>query len=744
MSKRLKKGPSKRADGKARAGLRPTLDPALSFTTPVLSWSALWVLLSLVAVILIIYSPVRHFDFVQLDDPAYTSENPQVAAGLTWRGVAWAFTTGHAGYWIPLTWLSYMLDVQFFGTGAGPHHVTNVLLHIANALLLFVLLRRMTGMPGRSAFVAALFAAHPLHVESVAWITERKDVLSTLFLFLTLWTYVGYVRRPGLRRYLMVLICFLLGLMAKPMLVTVPFVLLLLDFWPLGRFAPGATEPARPGVGLPLRSQSPGFRLILEKIPLLALAGAASVVTFIAQGQAVSGLEVFPLGLRVENALISYVAYLGKMIWPARLAVLYPFPRSIPGWWVAGAALALAGTSFVVMRTARARPYLPVGWLWYLGTLVPVIGLVQVGLQGMADRFTYVPLIGIYIVVAWGVPDLLARWPYLRYAAPSAAALVVLACILVGINQVQYWKDSVALWTRDAEIALDMDKYQAHITLGKIMRDQGRLDEAMGHFTEAMRLKPAAAEAHYYVGLVLASRGQIDQAMSTFATAVRLKPDYAEAQMGLGASLTTLGRSGEAIDHLTEAVRLKPESPEAHRDLALALAGAGKLDEAISSFAEVVRLKPDSAEAHHQLGVALARRGKMDEAIASLSEAVRLKPDYAEGHSDLGLALDRQGKADEALAHYTEALRLKPGVAEAQNNVGVILAGQGKISESLAYFSEAVRLNPAYEQARLNLGLAFVKNGKINEAIREFTEILRINPGNEVARRALVDLRKNR
>jgi Flp pilus assembly protein TadD len=561
---------------------------------------------------------VRHHDFVNFDDDDYVTANPVVLRGLTWHGVAWAFTTEHAVNWHPLTWLSHMLDVQLYGLDAGAHHLTNLLFHIGNTLLLFGLLHRMTGALGRSAFVAGLFAVHPLHVESVAWVAERKDVLSTLFWMLTLWAYIEYVKRPDLRqssrrRYAAVLLFFALGLMAKQMLVTLPLVLLLLDFWPLGRVGigpnpAGGWAPARDG-------WATAGRLVWEKLPLLALAAASSIATFVIhqRGGAVIILSAIPLQLRIENALVSYVVYIGKMLWPAGLAVLYPYPQSLSAWSVAVAFVTLTGISVAVIWAAPRRPYLPVGWFWYLGTLVPVIGLIQVGDQAIADRYTYIPLIGLFIIVAWGVPDLLVRWPLRRVvlpkiALPAAACLVILACAITARGQLEYWEDSTTLWTHT--LAVTTRNNIAHNNLGATLADQGKTDEAIAHYSEALRIKSDYADAHNNLGVALADQGKLD----------------------------------EAIAHYSEALRIKPGYSDAHSNLGIALADQGNLDEAIAQFTEALRINPDSAKAHNNLGVALASQGKLDEAIAQFTEALQVKPDYADARNNLELALARRGK----------------------------------------------------------------------------------------------------
>jgi Tfp pilus assembly protein PilF len=579
-----------------------------------------------------VYASLGHHGFVSFDDGDYVSENPIVARGLTWHGVWWAFTTGYASNWHPLTWLSHMLDVQLYGLDPGPHHLTNEFFHIVNTLLLFGLLQRMTGALGRSAFVAGLFAVHPLHVESVAWVAERKDVLSTLFGILTLWAYVAYARRPGVRRYLAVLLLFALGLMAKPMLVTLPFVMLLLDFWPLGRLTQGPNPASR---SIPIGARWPIGTLVREKLPLLALAALSSIVTFVVQrrGGAVMGLDVIPIRLRVANALVSYVAYLAKMLWPARLAVFYPYFGSLPGWWVAGAILGLVAVSAAVLWVGVRRPYLPVGWFWYLGTLVPVIGLVQVGSQTMADRYTYVPLIGLFIMVAWGVPDLLIRWPPARIALPAAAGVVILGCAIAAQAQVQYWESSTALWTHALEVTAGNDV--AYNNLGNVFAKQGKLDDAIAEYSEALRIKPGYAFAHNNLGRVLANQGKVSEAVEHYSKALRIEPDYADAHNNLGIVLADEGKLDEAIAHYSRALRTKPDFADAHNNLGIALAKLGRADEAIREFQEAVRIKPDYPEAHNNLGIVLASKGRVREAIAQYSEALRIKPDYQQARRSL-------------------------------------------------------------------------------------------------------------
>jgi hypothetical protein len=487
--------------------------------------------LALAALTLAVYAPVRHFDFVQVDDPLYVIENPNVRGGLTMDGIVWAFTTGRAANWHPVTWLSHMLDVQAFGVDPGWHHLTSLLLHVANALLLFGLLFSLTG---------ALFAVHPLHVESVAWVAERKDVLSTFFWLLTTWAYVGFVRGRKTVLYGLMLVLYALGLMAKPMLVTLPFVLLLLDVWPLERLrlAGPATAKAAPGGHRPKARRAAaqseamtGFTaaawpLVREKIPLFVMAAASGIVTVMVQasGGAVTGLGVDPLGLRIQNALVSTVLYLRDTFWPAGLTMLYPYPTSLPAWQVTGALAVVVGVSWLVWRQRQTRPWLLVGWLWYLGTLVPVSGIVRVGLQARADRYTYVPLIGFFIIMAWGVAALAERRPRLRPAVAAAALVAVLGCAWVARAQAYFWEDNVALWTRATMQTMNVGEYAAHMSLGTALGNQGRLDEAAEHFAAAVRLRPRSDAARLNLAIAFGKLGRTNDAARELDEALRLNP----------------------------------------------------------------------------------------------------------------------------------------------------------------------------------------------------------------------------
>ena len=639
-----------------------------SLAQSLFSEQRLWISLGLVAANLLVYGPVWHSDFVTWDDPAYVTDNLIVSAGLSWKGFLWALTTGYFTSWHPLTWLSLMLDAQIYGANPGAYHLTNLLLHIASTVLLFGVLHLMTGALGRSAFVAALFAVHPLHVESVAWISERKDVLSTLFWILTLWAYWRYARQPRLRQYLIVLLLFACGLMSKPMVVTLPFVLLLLDFWPLDRVPLGTDRHivghpnSREGLEEPSvldDKRRKLLKLILEKIPLLALAVLSSIVTFVVQrkGGAVAGLEVFPLRLRVSNVLVSYVAYIANMLWPARLAAFYPYPRSIPAWRVIGGGMVVAGITAAVFWAAQRYRYLPVGWLWYLGTLVPVIGLVQVGSQSRADRYTYVPLIGLFIIVAWGAGDLLTRWRHQALALP-AAAVVILACGIKARGQVSYWNDNLSFWGHSIDVT--PDNYFAHNNLGLFLVSQGRVDEGISHYSEAVRIQPGFAETHNNLALALVQQGKLDEAIAHYREALHLRPGYMEAHNSLGLALVAQGKFDEAITHYQEALRIDRGFAAAHNNLANALAKQGKLNEAVAQYAEAIRLYPNFAVAHYDFGDALAEQGKVDEAIQQFLEALRLSPQRADWEYNLAVMYYRKGDTADAIHHFQAVLQINP------------------------------------------------------------------------------------
>jgi len=540
-------------------------------------FSKLLISLFLIVATTCVFLPVRNCEFVFDDDP-YVTQNQYVQAGVTWESVRWAFTDTHIGFWHPLTWLSLMCDYELYGLNPGGYHWTNLLLHIENMLLLFLVLTRMTGALWRSAFVAALFALHPLHVESVAWVAARKDVLSTLFWMLSMLAYFHYVKDPRIVRYLLIILFFVLGLMTKPMLVTLPFVLLLLDYWPLGRFSfrqlPRDTDlrVRKTMNSPPTISAIP--RLILEKVPLFTLTVICSVSAICAEKHAgaLGNLELLPFKIRIANALVSYTSYIRKMIWPSDLACFYPHPwHSLPLWQTAGAGFLLLCISVLVIRATRRFPYLAIGWLWYLGTLVPVIGLVQVGSHAMADRYTYVPLIGLFIIIAWGLADLAATWRYRRVVLAMSAVILVLAFAVCASFQVRHWQNSVTLFEHTLDVTAG--NYLAHYNLGASLAERGRLDEAIGHYAKALRIKPDLHEAHNNWGVGLWRQGRIKEAISHYAEALRIKPNDAMAHNNLGIALARQGKPAEAVAHFRQALRINPDYMLARKNLEVVLTG---------------------------------------------------------------------------------------------------------------------------------------------------------------------------
>ena len=598
----------------------------------------------LAVLVLSVYWQVGGFSLVGFDDDLYVYENPHIQRGLTKEGVKWAFTTFQASNWHSLTWLSYMFDTEMFGPSAAWHHRMNVLYHLLNTELLFLVLWRMTGGLWQSAFVAALFGVHPLHVESVAWVAERKDVLSTLFWILTMGVYLRYVRRMTVWRYLPIIVFFVLGLMCKPMLVTLPFVLLLLDWWPLRRMTPMdfLDSPSWPC------SLSALPRLTWEKGPLLGLSAISCVITFFAQtkGDAIRSLDYIPFGLRISNAFISYVAYLGKMVWPSSLAVFYPHPASIhasiPAWEIVGAILLLVGFSFLALWQGRQRLYLPMGWLWYLGTLIPVIGLVQVGNQAMADRYTYVPLIGLFIAMAWGIPDLIPRGRFRRLVPGMLGGAIVVALSVVAWNQTGYWRDSTTLFTR--ALAVTEDNWLAWNNLGVTYGKLGQPQQAIVYYREALRIKPDFTKAWNNLGTAYYELGHPEQAILHYGEALRIRPDYVDAWNNLGATYDRLGQPEQAIVHYREALRIKPDYADAWYNLAVTYDKLGQPQQAIVYYREALRISPDFADAWYYLGLVYAKQGQFQQAIACFRETLRIRPDFKEAQNNLGVAYENLDK----------------------------------------------------------------------------------------------------
>lgn len=575
----------------------------------------------LAVAILALYAQTFRFDYVAYDDDQFVYQNPMVIAGLSPAGLAWALTTTYAANWYPLTWISYQLDCQIFGLNPGAEHAINVSLHLANTLLLFFALLRMTKQPWRSALVAAIFALHPLHVESVAWIAERKDVLGTLFAMLMLLFYIRYVRAPSAGKYIYVALAFALGLMAKPMVVTWPFVLLLLDFWPLRR------------VGWPMELGSLA-RLSREKAPLFVMTAIGSAVTYLAQRNygAVESLDYLPWSARVANILVSYLLYMAKAVWPVDLAAFYPSHPHDVEIVVASALVLIAITVAAVIR-ARLSPWLLVGWLWYLGMLVPVIGIVQVGWQAMADRYTYAPLVGLSIALVWTIADAVERSPLLQRGTIALSIVVLSILAVAAYRQAGYWKNSHALF--EHALAVTSGNYVMENNMGLILGQEGQSAESMAAFHRAIAISPVYADAYANLGRELMVSGQMNEASPPLLRAIRLNPRLEDAQASLGVLLASEGKFGQAEQHLEEAVRLSPTDSYSQSNLCSVLQYLTRPAEAVAHCAEALKLQPDSPAARLNLASAFAAQGKRAEAIRELTTVLQKDPTYAPARAAL-------------------------------------------------------------------------------------------------------------
>ena len=639
---------------------------------------------------------MRH-DFVQYDDQQYVTENPQVQAGLSFAGLRWAFGF-HAGNWHPLAWLSHMLDCQIYGANPAGHHLTSILLHAANAVLLFLALRRLTGATWRSAIVAALFAWHPLHVESVAWIAERKDVLCASFWLLTLLAYAGYATRPAAGRYAATLGCFVLALMAKPMAVTLPFVLLLLDCWPLKR----------------LENKS-FLALVWEKTPFFAITLGVCVLTMLAQEQAIASTAGLTVSHRLANVVVAYAHYVGAMFVPINLAVFYPYRLLLPASTILLACLVIAGVSLLAIFHARRRPFLLIGWLWYLGTLVPVIGLVQVGDQSWADRYTYLPLIGLFVFVVWGAAEWIGNWTRLRVLAVAGMAIALLATTSV---QLRHWKNTRTLFEHAARVT--HENQMAAAILGSLLAQEGRLEDAIEHFNRALRYKPGYPEAHFFLGHTYDQQGRLEEAVVEYQKALRFKPMQEQTHIFLAITLAKQKKLDEAIIHYLAALKINPDSAVAHNNLARIYHTLGKFDAAVEHYNSALRVNPTLAIAHNNLGILLLQKGNLAEGSRHLREALRLKPENPETEFNLALLLNQQKQWNEASVLFKKNMSKHASDPKAHYEYGVALFHLKKTREAMSEFASALLIQADFPDA-LD-GLAWILSTDVNQGFRNGKE----------------------
>ncbi len=685
-----------------------------------------------------IYLPVRQHAFINFDDDVYVTLNPLVTGGFSWQAAGKALTACYGCNWHPVTTFSHMLDCQLFGLNAGKHHLTNVLIHAVNAVLLFLLLNRLTGAAWRSGVVAALFAWHPLHVESVAWIAERKDLLSTFFAFLALLAYSRYAEERSLKKsaflpYLAALILFALGLMSKPMLVTLPFVMLLLDYWPLRRVALAAK--------FSLKGAMP---LIIEKVPFFGLSLVSCGITFWVQRQsgAVESVENLPLSARVANMFVAYARYIELLFYPRDLAVLYPNPGHWPMWRVAGSAVCLVGLSWFFARKVVRRPYLLTGWLWFLGMLLPVIGLVQVGEQSMADRYTYLPYVGLFVALVWGVSDGAVRWQIPRAVLAVVTALFLAGCAAGTMQQLPYWKNSETLFTRT--LAVTENNPSAHLNLGCALFDRGAYAEAETQFTATLSLRPNLMRGLFDLGRAQERLLKYDLAVSSYQAALAITPEDPEVNFGLANTLVALGRSQEAVPYYQAAVRAKPNYAELECNYGAALDRVGRWEEGRTHLLEAVRLKPAMGVAHRLLADQLARAGKIEDAIATYRQVLQIDPGDVQARTSLGVGLELRGRMAEAETEYRAALQADPNSAPANSAYGIFLARQGKSADAEEHFRRVTEMDPKNADAHYNLGNTLMAQSKYAAAAIQYSEVLRLNPADANARRKLAECEAHR
>jgi protein O-mannosyl-transferase len=671
--------------------------------------------------ILVVYWQVRTFEFISFDDYLYVRDNPHIIQGLSLTNIKWAITSLYAANWHPLTWLSHMTDGELFGLKPGMHHFTNVFFHIANTLLLFYFLRRMTDDVWKSAIVAALFALHPLHVESVAWVSERKDVLSTFFWMLTMISYSWYVKHRTAGRYLAVAACYALGLMSKPMLVTLPVVLLLLDFWPLKRTELIKTEEENasarrymPASGIRWSGILP---LILEKGPLFLLAGAASILTILAQkgSGAISTLDMVPLYIRFENASISYITYLGKTIWPFHLAIFYPYPKMFNILLVVGSLLLLVLVTLLVLMLIRRLPFLIVGWFWFLVTLVPVIGIAQVGSQAMADRYTYIPLIGIFIIVAWGLPEFLDKWRSGRHILAGIFCAIVPILMWVTWLQIGYWKNNVTLFSH--AIKVTSDNYLAHDSLGAALFDKGEIDAAIYQYTEALKIKPKYMNAQNNLGAALAKQGKYMEAINHYRESLLINPDFASAHYNLGIALAGVGKTDEAVKEYKAAIQIDPQYVSAYNNLGLAFADKGNVNEAVIHYKIALQIKPDFVKARLNMVSLLVKQRKFDDAILELNNGLLIEPESYILYSQLARLYDMKGEKDLAIAEYKKILSIQPNSTLALNNLAILYSSEKRYDLALSSLQKLIKIKPNNPEVYYNIACIYSKQGRLEESV---------------------------
>ncbi len=677
----------------------------------------LLICLFLIITILAVYLQVRNHNFVKLDDTLYITDNKKVQNGLTKDSIIWAFTTDYAAYWMPLTWLSHMMDCHIYGMNPGHHHLTNVLYHILNTILLFFLFKRMTGKLWQSSFVAALFALHPLHVESVAWIAERKDVLSTFFLFMTLWTYTRYVENFRVTDYLLSFLFFTLGLMAKPMIVTLPFLLLLLDYWPLERLRLFSNSFKVEKAG---NTHVKLSKLIWEKVPFFLFAAGSSIVTFLLhlQDGSVASLSTLPFGSRVANALVSYASYIIKMFFPYDLAVLYPYQTKLPLWQIIGSGVLIVIISYLAIRAAKSKPYIITGWLWYVGTLVPVIGLLHAGLHARADRFTYIPLIGLFIMIAWGTPELLKKWKNQKTGIVVISAAMLLFFSVNSWIQTGYWSDSITLFKHT--LGITSDNYLISHNLNVALREAGPHAEADKYYYDALKIRFDSKEEYRNIsGIALITQGRYDEAIDIFNNILMEKPDSVNALINIGNALAAKGRLDEAIKRYLRALEIDSDSAEACNNLGLVFMRKGKIEDAITLFRDTLRYEPGNKDADRNLSKALSDINQIEKAVEGMRKALKIDPEESMLQKKIDTLNNSKINLENIIYQFYKSLSTQPGFKESDvRNLEKVNKVKKEYEKKFPVFKKIIEFKPGIADAYYHVACIYAIQNKNEKSIK--------------------------
>lgn len=669
-----------------------------------------------------IYSQTIHNGFLSFDDNLYVTENPIVKKGLSYDNIVRAFNftkKGDLTYWHPLSLLSHMIDIQLFGLNPAGHHFSNIIIHTLNTVLLFLLFSSMTRKLWQSAFLATLFALHPINVDTVAWIAERKNLLSTFFWLLTMFAYFYYSKKPGLLRYIPVFLFMLTGLFCKPMLVTLPCILLLMDFWPLERLK-----------RFPNIRFKDNLHLIYEKLPLFGLSIFWSQISSLSMQylELEIPLDQNPMKIRIANAILSYVKYIQNMFWPYDLSIYYPYPQSMPPLWQIILAFSLLSIlSILILKMMKTKPWLTFGWLWYVGTLVPVLGLVQNGLwPEIADRWAYVPMIGLFIIISWSIPELLNKWHIKKQAITIIAIFFIIAMTITTWYQIKYWSSSLKLFSHAIQVTRNNPVSQYN--LANEFQKLKNYSKAIEHYNKALQLKPDAAYIHNNLGAVFIEEGKLEKAFYHISKALEIDSEFMGAHINMGNLLNKSGQPQEAIQHYIKVLNDNPNAEKVHYNLGLAFEKIGQHNEATKQYQLELKNNPNDAETTNSLGNIFLKLGNTQEAIRYFSITLSLDPNFYRALISLGGIYTQAGKQNDAIKYYYQAIAINPELSEVHYNLGVILRGQNNIQKAVNHFYEAVRINPNFLEAHIHLGNAFANLNQIDQAIKHIKEVLRIKP----------------